>query len=60
MRVDLIKRVTGEPVVEQSMFGEMYAKQIRDPRPFWAPYSLAFAALCGIRPFLQFSRGYEV
>ncbi len=45
IRGDLITHVAGEHVVDQAMFEEMYAKQLHNPKAFWAPYPLASIAM---------------
>lgn len=45
VRGALLTTVLGEHVVDQSMFGEIYRKQIHDPQSFWAPYPLPSIAL---------------
>jgi len=45
VRGDLMTRVVGEHVVDQVMFEEMYAKQLHNPKAFWAPYPLASIAM---------------
>ena len=45
IRGDLITRVLGEHVVDQSTFENVYAKQIHNPKAFWAPYPLPSIAM---------------
>lgn len=45
VRGDALTRVLGEHVVDQSMFQEIYRKQIHNPNAFWAPYPLPSIAL---------------
>ena len=45
IRSDVISRVLGEHVVDQKLFEEIYRKQIRNPKAFWAPYPLPSIAL---------------
>ena len=42
---DALTRVLGEHVVEQPMFERIYARHIRNPENFWAPYPLPSIAL---------------
>jgi hypothetical protein len=45
IRSDVISRVLGEHVVDQKLFEEIYRRQIRNPKAFWAPYPLPSIAL---------------
>jgi len=45
IRGDLLTRVVGEHVVDQAMFEEIYAKQLHNPKAFWASYPLASIAM---------------
>ncbi len=45
IRSDVISRVLGEHVVDRKLFDEIYRRQIRNPRAFWAPYPLPSIAL---------------
>ncbi|MGO9642662.1 MAG: MGH1-like glycoside hydrolase domain-containing protein [Candidatus Acidiferrales bacterium] len=45
VRGDVITRVVGEHVVDQKMFEEIYARQLHNPKAFWAPYPLPSIAL---------------
>jgi hypothetical protein len=45
IRSDVISRVLGEHVVETKLFEEIYRRQIRNPKAFWAPYPLPSIAL---------------
>ena len=45
VRGDLLTRVLGEHVVDQSMFNAIWKKQIDNPRAFWAPFPLPSIAL---------------
>jgi hypothetical protein len=45
VRGDLLTRVLGEHVVDQKMFEQIYEKQIRNPKAFWATYPLPSIAM---------------
>jgi hypothetical protein len=45
VRGDLITRVLGEHVVDQRIFDAVYARQIHNPKSFWAAYPLPSIAL---------------
>jgi hypothetical protein len=45
VRGDLITRVLGEHVVDETLFAAIYSRQIHNPRSFWAPYPLPSIAL---------------
>jgi hypothetical protein len=45
VRGDAMIRVLGEHVVDTALFEEIYAKQIHNPKAFWAPYPLPSIAL---------------
>lgn len=40
VRGDVITRVFGEHVVDQSLFERIYARHVKDPAAFWTPYPL--------------------
>ncbi len=42
---DVLTRVLGEHVVDQTMFERIYARHIKNPAEFWAPYPLPSIAL---------------
>ena len=42
---DVLSRVVGEHVVDQPLFDELWARQLHDPKRFWAPYPLPSVAL---------------
>ena len=44
VRGDVISRVLGEHVVDQKLFGTIYARQIHNPKAFWANYRLSSIA----------------
>jgi hypothetical protein len=45
VRGDLLTRVLGEHVVDQSMFERIYTRHIRNPDAFWTPYPLPSIAV---------------
>lgn len=45
VRGDVISRVLSEHVVDQKTFENVYAKEIHNPKAFWAPYPLPSIAL---------------
>ncbi len=45
VRGDVISRVLGEHVVDQTLFETIYQREIHNPKAFWAPYPLASIAL---------------
>ncbi len=45
VRGDALTRVLCEHVVDQAMFERIYARHIKDPEGFWAPYPLPSIAL---------------
>jgi hypothetical protein len=45
VRGDVITRVLGEHVADEKLFATIYARQIRSPDAFWAPYPLPSIAL---------------
>ena len=45
IRSDVISRVLGEHVVDQKLFDAIYARQIHNPKAFWAAYPLPSIAL---------------
>ena len=38
MKGDALTRVLGEHVVDQKLFGRIYARHLHNPQEFWAPY----------------------
>jgi hypothetical protein len=45
IRGDVLTRVLGEHVVDQTMFEQIYARHIKDPESFWTPYPLPSIAI---------------
>jgi len=45
IRSDVISRMLGEHVVDQTVFDTIYKRQIHNPRAFWSPYPLSSIAL---------------
>jgi hypothetical protein len=45
VRGDVLTRVFGEHVVDQSMFDRIYQRHIRNPEAFWTPYPLPSIAI---------------
>ena len=45
VRTDVLSRVLGEHVVDQTLFETIYERQIHNPRAFWTPYPLPSVAL---------------
>lgn len=45
IRGDLLTRVLGEHVLDQTTFQHIYDKQIHNPKAFWAPYPLPSIAM---------------
>ena len=45
VRSDVLSRVCGEHVVDQKTFDDLWARQIHNPKAFWAPYPLPSIAL---------------
>ncbi len=42
---DILSRVCGEHVPDRKLFDELWDRQFRDPKKFWAPYPLPSVAL---------------
>ncbi len=40
MRGDILSRICGEHVVDQTMFDDLWARQLHNPKAFWTPYPL--------------------
>jgi hypothetical protein len=45
IRCDIISRVCGEHVMDQATFDNVWAKQLSNPKAFWAPFPLPSVAL---------------
>jgi hypothetical protein len=45
IRSEIITRVCGEHVPDQTLFDELWARQIHNPKAFWAPFPLPSVAL---------------
>jgi hypothetical protein len=60
VRGDVIGRVLGEHVVDQKLFDTIYAREIHNPKAFWAPYppsSIAMDDPTFVRPIPRNSWG---
>jgi hypothetical protein len=45
IRCDILSRICGEHIPDQRLFDSLWARQIHDPKAFWAPYGLPSVAL---------------
>lgn len=45
LKGDALTRVLGEHVVDQKLFGRIYARHLHNPQEFWAPYPFPSIAL---------------
>jgi hypothetical protein len=45
VRSDILSRMCGEHVIDQKLFDELWAREIHNPKAFWAPFPLPSVAL---------------
>lgn len=45
IRCDILSRICGEHVPDQALFDDLWARQIHNPKAFWAPWPLPSVAL---------------
>jgi len=45
IRCDILSRVCGEHIPDQALFDDLWARQIHNPKAFWAPWPLPSVAL---------------
>jgi hypothetical protein len=45
IRCDILSRVCGEHIPDQSLFDDLWARQIHNPKAFWTPWPLPSVAL---------------
>ena len=60
VRSDILSRVCGEHVVDQTLFDDLWTRQIHNPKAFWAAYPLPSIALddpAFVRPITSNSWG---
>jgi hypothetical protein len=45
VRCDILSRICGEHIPDQALFDDLWARQIHNPKAFWAPWPLPSVAL---------------